>query len=115
MKPNRRAVAPLVSWALIVALLGTAPAGCAQGPAPDPAGAPIIVKYQGGARTLDRLNGLFAAEGVRLRPERRMSGGAEVWRVQGLRDPARLQDVLERLNAQPEVQYAEHDRVMRIQ
>ncbi|GMQ89997.1 MAG: hypothetical protein BMS9Abin10_0337 [Gammaproteobacteria bacterium] len=80
----------------------------------------LIVKLRGTlprarSRTLSaaRVQGLSTVAGVTLAPVRAMSGGADVLRLPYPMNATEVATFVEKLNADPNVEYAEVDRIMR--
>ena len=131
MKSSIQGWSVLLSALLSMALLITTPAfadagidnGDQQGAQPQPTHlAPsIIVKFRGvdahdtasshRARTRPVLERLELSDAVRLHRQRSIATGAEILRMAPA-DRGRLQQVITTLRADPEVEYAEEDRLM---
>lgn len=77
----------------------------------------IIVKFRQpvDAAQPDFVAGLARAAGIPLRYVRPMSGGAHVYALPGGTRPERLAQVVARLSAREDVEYAVEDRMMQHQ
>ena len=77
----------------------------------------VIIKFRvpADASRPEFIKQLATSAGIELAYVRPLSGGAHLYSMKGARNPGELARAIERLSKRPDVEYAEPDRIMRIQ